>query len=369
MPDAPNTMLPMADVTLHHVTRTFGATRAVDDVSLQVEHGELFFLLGPSGCGKTTLLRLLAGFIEPEGGSIHFGAVDVTQVPPEKRGAAMVFQSYALWPHMTVHDNVAFGLTVRKTPAAETARRVAEALTSVHLENYGGRKPSELSGGQQQRTALARAIVVKPDVLLLDEPLSNLDAKLRIETRQEIRRLCKSAEITAVYVTHDQKEALSIGDRMAVMRDGTVVQVGTPRDLYSRPVNRFIADFLGESNFLPGTRRQVREGQLEVETPIGTLRVQGQCEGKTGAKTVVLIRPSAISLAGAGSSGGSSGVNTVDAWVAGSTYLGEMTQFTVKTQGGCVLTVDVLNAPPLADGSQVRLEIRPESVVLLPDDQ
>ncbi len=362
-------MLPMAGVTLHHVTRTFGATRAVDDVSLQIEHGELFFLLGPSGCGKTTLLRLLAGFIEPESGSIQFGTADVTQVPPEKRGAAMVFQSYALWPHMTVYDNVAFGLSVRKTPAAETARRVAEALASVRLENYGNRKPSELSGGQQQRTALARAIVVKPNVLLLDEPLSNLDAKLRIETRQEIRRLCKQAEITAVYVTHDQKEALSIGDRMAVMREGKVVQVGTPRELFSKPANRFIADFLGESNFLSGSRPQVREGLLEVETPIGTLRVQDQYDGKLEARSLVLIRPSAISLAPAGVENDSKTTNTVDAWVVRSTYLGEMTQFTVKTRGDCLLTVDVLNVPPLPEGSRLRLEIKPESVVLLPDDR
>ena len=207
----------------------------VNSISLDIEPGELFFLLGPSGCGKTTLLRMIAGFIEPTSGSVHFvgpnGSVDVTHVPPEQRNTGMVFQSYALWPHMTVADNVAFGLDVRKVFGSERSARVHEALQAVQMAEYADRKPNQLSGGQQQRVALARAIVVRPSVLLLDEPLSNLDAKLRIELRGEIRRLCKRFGMTTVYVTHDQKEALSMADRIAILRAGQVVQVGSAQHL------------------------------------------------------------------------------------------------------------------------------------------
>ncbi|MDP1662017.1 MAG: ABC transporter ATP-binding protein, partial [Phycisphaerales bacterium] len=228
---------------------------AVDGVSLVVQPGELFFLLGPSGCGKTTLLRMIAGFIDPTGGTIAFtddkgGRRDVTHLPPNKRNTGMVFQSYALWPHMSVFDNVAFGLSVRKIDKAQTRLRVMEALSMVQMESLAQRKPNALSGGQQQRVALARALVIRPDVLLLDEPLSNLDAKLRTELRSEIRRICKQAGITGVYVTHDQKEALSMADRCAVMRSGRIVQIGTPHELYHRPASRFVAEFLGETNFI-----------------------------------------------------------------------------------------------------------------------
>ncbi len=248
-----------------------GITRAVDGVTLTINPGELFFLLGPSGCGKTTLLRMIAGFIEPTEGSIAFNNNDITHTPPNKRNTGMVFQSYALWPHMTIAQNVAFGLGVRKVPATDKTKRVKDALAQVQMTGYESRKPTQLSGGQQQRVALARALVVRPDVLLLDEPLSNLDAKLRLELRSQIRKVCKDASLTTVYVTHDQKEALSMADRVAIMRDGKVIQVGTPRELYRRPRSRFVAEFLGEADFLEATVTAIEEKTLHLDTPAGRL--------------------------------------------------------------------------------------------------
>jgi len=238
-------------ISIDRLTKWFETTRALDAVTLEIEPGELFFLLGPSGCGKTTLLRHIAGFYTPNEGVIRIGGEDVTHIPPHRRDTGMVFQSYALWPHMTIAENVAFGLQMRRTPKAEIDRRVRDALAAVKMEARAKSRPNQLSGGQQQRIALARALVVQPRCLLLDEPLSNLDAKLRLEMRIEIRRICKAAGLTAVYVTHDQKEALSIADRLAVMRDGHIEQVGTPLEVYRRPKNTFVAAFIGETNFLP----------------------------------------------------------------------------------------------------------------------
>ncbi len=238
-------------IQIQGLSKRFGATTALDRVDLEIRPGELFFLLGPSGCGKTTLLRHIAGFYAPDEGAILIGGEDVTRVPPHKRDTGMVFQSYALWPHMTIAENVAFGLQMRKVAKAEAAERVRAALAAVKMEDKASRKPNQLSGGQQQRVALARALVVQPRCLLLDEPLSNLDAKLRLEMRLEIRRICKEAGLTAVYVTHDQKEALSIADRLAVMQAGRLEQVGAPLEVYRKPKNRFVASFIGETNFLP----------------------------------------------------------------------------------------------------------------------
>ncbi|HRQ72809.1 MAG TPA: ABC transporter ATP-binding protein, partial [Phycisphaerales bacterium] len=293
-------------------------TRAVDGVSIGVEPGELFFLLGPSGCGKTTLLRMIAGFIQPTGGTISFASAppgaerplpdasyrDVTRLPPNKRNTGMVFQSYALWPHMTVEQNVAFGLGVRRVPPPERAARVREALDAVRMGDYAKRRPTQLSGGQQQRVALARALVVRPDVLLLDEPLSNLDAKLRIELRAEIRRVCKQAGLTTVYVTHDQKEALSMADRVAIMDAGRVVQLGAPADLYRRPRSRFVAEFLGETNFLEAEVLGVEGGLARLRTPAGELAAFIADDGPQAANdrpapashVTLSIRPEAIRL-------------------------------------------------------------------------
>ena len=238
-------------IQIRGLVKRFGATTALDRVDLEIRPGELFFLLGPSGCGKTTLLRHVAGFCEPDEGSILVGGEDVTHVPPHKRDTGMVFQSYALWPHMTLAENVSFGLEMRKVPKAEARERVRAALAAVKMEDKADRKPNQLSGGQQQRVALARALVVQPRCLLRDEPLSNLDAKLRLEMRTEIRRICKEAGLTAVYVTHDQKEALSIADRLAVMQAGRIEQVGAPLEVYRKPRSAFVASFIGETNFLP----------------------------------------------------------------------------------------------------------------------
>ena len=238
-------------IQIQGLVKRFGATTALDHVDLEIQPGELFFLLGPSGCGKTTLLRHIAGFYTPDEGAVLIGGEDVTRLPPHKRDTGMVFQSYALWPHMTIAENVAFGLQMRKVPKAEAAERVRAALAAVKMEDKASRKPNQLSGGQQQRVALARALVVQPRCLLLDEPLSNLDAKLRLEMRLEIRRICKESGLTAVYVTHDQKEALSIADRLAVMQAGRLEQVGSPLEVYRKPKNRFVASFIGETNFLP----------------------------------------------------------------------------------------------------------------------
>src|SRR5580698_9880250 len=226
----------MISIRIQNLTKRFGPVTALHGLDLVIEPGELFFLLGPSGCGKTTLLRCMAGFYIPESGKILFGDEDVTRLAPHKRNTGMMFQSYALWPHMTVAENVAFGLEERKLPRAEIVTKVGEALESVHMGAYATRRPNQLSGGQQQRVALARALVIRPRCLLLDEPLSNLDAKLRLEMRSEIRRICKEFQLTTVYVTHDQKEALSVSDRMAVLESGRILQVGTPREVYCRPV-------------------------------------------------------------------------------------------------------------------------------------
>ncbi len=239
-------------ISLKNLVKVFGDVRAVDNISLAIEPGELFFLLGPSGCGKTTLLRCIAGFNNPDSGQILIGERDVTHMPAHKRDTGMVFQSYALWPHMTVAENVAFGLEMRKLSKSETSQRVADALDMVQMSDRADYKPSQLSGGQQQRVALARALVIKPTCLLLDEPLSNLDAKLRLEMRSEIRRVCKTSGLTAVYVTHDQNEALSIADRMVVLNQGRIQQLGAPQDIYRHPHSRFVAEFIGETNFIEG---------------------------------------------------------------------------------------------------------------------
>jgi putative spermidine/putrescine transport system ATP-binding protein len=242
----------MARLELENVTKRYADHAVVANVSLDVAEGEFLVVLGPSGCGKTTTLRIIAGFVEPTGGTVRLGGADVTRLPPWKRNAGLVFQSYALFPHLTVTENVAFGLEMRKLPNAEIVKRVGEALELVRLTGLGGRYPRQLSGGQQQRVALARALAIRPAVLLLDEPLSNLDAKLRHDVRIEIRELQRQLGLTTVMVTHDQEEALTIADRLVVMAGGAVRQVGRQRDLYERPADQFVASFVGRSTFLAG---------------------------------------------------------------------------------------------------------------------
>jgi len=311
----------MTSVRIDHVSKKFGDTVALDDVSLDIHAGEVFFLLGPSGCGKSTLLRAIAGLQEPTSGRIFFNDRDVTRLPTDQRNAVMVFQSYALWPHMTVAENVRFGLEVRKLSRAEQNDRVTAALKQVQLESLAQRKPNQLSGGQQQRVALARALVVHPDCLLLDEPLSNLDAKLRLDMRAQIRQICRAAKLTAIYVTHDQKEALSIADRMAVLHKGRVEAVGRPQDLYLRPNNLFVAGFMGETNLLPATVRSTRDGVADVDTPIGPVRSTVLPAGlRDGAQLTLSLRPEAIRLGTAPPQG----ANTFDASLHDTLYLGEV---------------------------------------------
>src|SRR5713226_858157 len=283
-------------VTIQGVVKRFGAVTAVDAVDLTVADGELFTLLGPSGCGKTTLLRLLAGFYQPDSGTIRFGDRVVNGLAPYERRIGMVFQNYALWPHMTVAENIGYGLRLRKLPAAEVQARLQEGLRKVNLIGFEARYPGQLSGGQQQRVALARALVLNPDILLLDEPLSNLDAKIRVQVRAEIRTLQRELGITTIYVTHDQEEALSLSDRVAVMRDGRVLQVAAPKELYERPLTRFVADFVGTNNFLSGVCRGPAAGGVAVETGIGVVGASPAANVGPGDKCVLAVRPENIAL-------------------------------------------------------------------------
>lgn len=332
----------MVSISIRHVTKKFGSYLALNDVSLEIAKGELFFLLGPSGCGKTTLLRHIAGFYQPDKGQIHFDRKDVSKMPPHQRGAAMMFQSYALWPHMTVAENVAFGLHERKTPKAEIAKRVEEALRLVKMTGLGSRHIQQLSGGQQQRVALARALVVRPSVLMLDEPLSNLDAKLRIEMRSEIRRICKEFGLTGIYVTHDQKEALSMADRLAVMDAGKLIQVGTPMQVYRRPQTKMVAEFIGETNFIDGIIKQpsYRDGYWDVDTPCGVLRGRATdgLDPVAGQPVSVSIRPEALTLMDLPDS-----PNRFFGNILETTYLGEQVQYELSTRDGHLLRIAEMN--------------------------
>ncbi len=357
----------MLQVRLHDLRKSYGKTAAVDGVTLSAPAGGLTFLLGPSGCGKTTILRMVAGFLEPTSGGIFFGERDVARVPAEKRGCGMVFQSYALWPHMTVAQNVAFGLEVRRETREAIQRRVGEALEMVRMGPYAERKPNQLSGGQQQRVALARAIVYRPEVLLLDEPLSNLDAKLRLEMRGEIRRIVDELRVTAIYVTHDQKESLSLADQMVVLRAGRIEQVGAPREMYERPANAFVAEFLGETNFLPGTVLGADGGAtVRVQTTAGMLR-SSMAEGRTtGDRLTVSVRPEALHMADAAHAAQMApDAPALRGTVAETVYLGEMAQHRVECAGAVVKVFEMNPRRASRRGEAVVLTADPEQVVLL----
>ena len=323
----------MARLDIIGLAKRYGEFHAVRDVSLAIEDGEFLVLLGPSGCGKTTTLRMVAGFIEPTRGQVRLGGSDVTALPPWKRNAGMVFQSYALFPHLTVAQNVAFGLEMRKLPKADIGRRVDEALALVRLAGYGERLPRQLSGGQQQRVALARALAIRPDVLLLDEPLSNLDAKLRQEVRVEIRELQRQLGLTTVMVTHDQEEALTMADRLVVMSEGEVRQVGSQRDLYERPADRFVAGFVGRSTFLEGT----------VEAP-GLFRTEGglvlACDGGAPGPAVMALRPERLEAAAAPRTGLD---NSLPGTVEFVSYLGSLIDIHVRLSPSDRVVVQIAN--------------------------
>jgi len=319
----------MSRVALSGVEKDYGGFRAVRDFSLDVAQGELVALLGPSGCGKTTTLRMIAGFVVPTRGSIRIGERDVTALPPYRRATGMVFQGYALFPHMTAAENVGFGLEMRKVPKAEAEARVAEALRLVRLDGHGGRYPRQLSGGQQQRVALARALVIEPDVLLLDEPLSNLDAKLRHDVRLEIRQLQQQLGLTTVFVTHDQEEALSVADRLVVMNRGRIVQVGSPRTLYDTPRSAFVADFMGRSNFFHGA--VIEPGLFRTASGL-RLRFDGAVPAEP---SVLAVRPERMRLIAPGDDAGPD--NAVDGTARVVTFLGAQRE----------IVVDVPEAAPI----------------------
>ncbi|MCX6994088.1 MAG: ABC transporter ATP-binding protein [Kiritimatiellaeota bacterium] len=361
------------NLSLQSIVKRFDTVTAVDGVSLEIRDGECFFLLGPSGCGKTTLLRMVAGFCAPDEGRILFNGQPVNDLPPHRRNTGMVFQNYALWPHMTVFDNVAFGLTVpgRTCPAPERRERVGRMLKAMHMEDMARRKPNQLSGGQQQRVALARALVIDPACLLLDEPLSNLDAKLRLEMRVEIRRLVKQLGITTIYVTHDQKEALSMAGRCAILRQGRVEQVGPPRDLYERPANRFVADFIGGANLVPGKVRAVINGLVTIATAFGEWTARDLHGAfQPGAAVALAIRPEALHLRA--SSG--TDLNRFAGRLTETIYLGEATEFWIRMSDGFVIKAlesgpGIPGGPALpaaaAPAVEIPFHVNPDDVIVL----
>ena len=352
----------MSDEAYLHIdraTKRFGSTVAVDAVDLAIRRCEFFSLLGPSGCGKTTLLRMIAGFEYPDGGDIFVEGQRITDTPPNLRPSNMVFQSYAIFPHLNVFDNIAYGLRKDRLARAELDRRVNAALAMIKLEGFGARRADELSGGQRQRVALARALIRRPKVLLLDEPLGALDKRLREAMQIELRQLQKSVGITFVFVTHDQEEALSMSDRIAVMSGGKVLQVASPRELYEAPNCREVADFIGEINFFDGTIIG-RDGELaEIDAPpLG--RIKAKTDGLVRTKVLVALRPEKIALSEAG----------VPGTIAAAAYLGERSHYAVTVAGRTIAVAAQNVAKSVvrghAPGDAVHLSWEPEAVVVLP---
>ena len=351
-------------IAIEKLTKRFGSQTVLAGMDLRIEAGELFFLLGPSGCGKTTRLRAVAGLNEPEEGRILAGDRDVTHLPPHRRDMGMVFQSYALWPHLTLRENVAFGLEMRGLKRAEVRARALRALELVKLADRANAKPNELSGGQQQRVALARALVIEPQCLLLDEPLSNLDAKLRLEMRAEIRRICKEAGLTAIYVTHDQKEALSIADRLAILDQGRLLQIGTPQEVYVRPASRFVAQFIGETTFVAGRVKGARNGQIEVETTAGRWISAAAGAFAAGDAVWLSIRPEAVQM----HAERTDEPNVFPAHMHGTVYLGEVAQHFADLPGG--VTLKSLETRPRrvareGERAETRIYVDPQDVQVL----
>jgi len=358
------------DVELIGVSKRYGTARGVEDINLRVGHGQFYSLLGPSGCGKTTTLRLIAGFEQPDKGRVLIGGRDVATLPPYRRDVNTVFQHYALFPHMTVEENVAFGLREKKVAVAELQRRTSDALEMVQLKHLGQRKPRQLSGGQQQRVALARALVNRPTVLLLDEPLGALDLKLRKEMQVELKDLQQQVGITFVYVTHDQEEALTMSDRIAVMADGQIQQEGSPREIYEHPATRFVADFIGLTNFFVGEVVAQENNRVLVLTT-DSLKVwclSGE-ESSPGTPVTVAVRPEKIEIA---SSPPASSVNVWSGRVVAGTFLGEQTEYRVRIEDGRDVVIRRQNLglnglnQQVALGALVYLSWAPDVSLVLP---
>lgn len=351
----------MPDISLAAISKVYpGGVRAVDRIDLTIRDGEFLILLGPSGCGKSTTLRMIAGLEDITEGDLLLDGRRINDVDPKDRELAFVFQNYALFPHMSVAANLTFGMRLRKVPAAEIESRLRDVVALLGLGELLDRKPKELSGGQRQRVALGRALLRDPVAYLLDEPLSNLDAKLRHEMRGEIRRICKESGFTTIYVTHDQKEALSIADRIALLKDGRLVQIGTPAELYHRPRTSFVADFIGNTNLLKGRVTDRVGATTRLETPVGTMLAAGKAE--SGAEVWVSIRPEQMRIV---NNGVPPGPNRLVGKTLETTFLGEASEhvFLVNQQ-----RLRVVSVPPLFDvPDQLVVELDPQDVVILPE--
>ena len=346
-------------VEFKNVTKAFGDVKAVQNLNFSIESGQLVTLLGPSGCGKTTTLRLIAGLEMITEGSVHIGGKDVTKLPATDRDVSMVFQSYALFPHMTVLQNVSYGLSMSRLPKNEVQEKAIAGLEMVGLSGFGNRLPSELSGGQQQRVAVARALVLEPEVLLFDEPLSNLDAKLRRRVREEIRELQQNLELTTVYVTHDQEEALAVSDRIIVMNQAVIAQEGTPRQLYEEPVNLFVSDFIGDANIVKAEIIKIEGANAEVE--IGGIRTKLHHRGLISGEVNVAIRPQSICLSQSGNEIGIHGT------ILKAIYLGDHIEYTVDCTIGELFVIDSQMESKHNSDDAISITLRNQGVSLIPE--
>ncbi len=352
-------------VEFKHISKSYGEFSAINNLNLKIASGALHFLLGPSGCGKTTALRILAGLEVPTSGKIFFDGEDVTTRPAAERGIGMVFQNYALWPHMTVKENVEYGLKIKKVRGPQLAERLAKALDLTHLTSFADRYPGQLSGGQQQRVALARALAIRPKVLLLDEPLSNLDAKLRNEMRRNISQIHKQTGITTIYVTHDQKEALSMGTAISIMHAGNLLQTDSPRNLYSNPGTPFVAGFIGETNLVSGTYRGKDGRGHVVDTAFGSVIAERSAKGfGDGAAVTLSIRPEVIHIRQAGASGNQ---DSFKFKIDHQTYLGEMEHWELSSASSHQTLKASLHQSDvdLNEGQDVDIYVNPCDVLVL----
>lgn len=352
----------MTKVEIKQLSKSYTKGQQVlKPIDLTIEAGELFFLLGPSGCGKSTLLRILSGLLDPDSGTVSFNGKDVSSLPPEKRLATMVFQNYALWPHLTVYENVAFGLRATKASNAEIEREVTSALELVKLSDLANRKITSLSGGQQQRIALARALAVRPAILLLDEPLSNLDAQLRDAMRLEIRRITKERNLTAIYVTHDRREALSMADRIAVLADGEIQQIGSPETVYRQPANQFTAKFLGDANFFKGKILDSKDNMVTIDMGFGLFQTNSSRNYQEGDDVTVMIRPESLSFSSI-----KQVENCFSVELIHGAFLGDHREWVCKV-GDAEIMVNEINSPARTLQEKYTLEVKSSDIILMQD--
>ena len=353
------------EILLENLSKTYGKTKAVSNLNITIKDGALHFILGPSGCGKTTTLRMLAGLEKPSSGKIYFEGKDVTSLSPSERGIGMVFQNYALWPHMSIEENVTYGLKLKKLAASEIKKRCDKYIKMMHLEDQRDKYPSQLSGGQQQRVALARALAIEPKVLLLDEPLSNLDAKLRNEMRHNLRKIHNEVKVTAIYVTHDQSESLSMGTSISIMKDGQHVQSGSPKEVYNKPKTSFIAKFIGETNLIEGSFQKQENGHPLIKTPFGIFKTQASTEKFSENEPVTLsMRPELFKI----SKDPNGEENSFVASVKEKMYLGESEQWKLSAHDNQILAKVLLKneeeEETFPEGSQISCAIPPKAITL-----